>query len=372
MGGFQTQLPENIHSVFRNGHAGGQARGVNGSHVDEIAHTGTGTDDEIAICLGSPDTGEGSDDLTESDTGNTLGGQPDDHVDTGGGDLLILRGFHPGRGGAGQQIAVNRGGDQDTLAFLGRNLENGMGSTEAFRLVQQQVLTGSGDDGKGFVTGHGGDLVGISTGAVDQIFGLDALPVRGGNGKNAVLLCNAGNRKIHLQIHAVVHGVTHGSDGQLVGADDTGSGNIQHQRHGRGQVGFLFPGFITGEQGHTGNAVFNTPVVKRPDGGLFLRAKGADKGAVAHAGNMQLLRSGVELFDTLDVHLRLHGTGLWVETAVNDTAVGLGSTAGNVILLFQQTHIQLIPGQFSCQHTADDACANNDYIINHVDPLLFL
>ena len=141
-------------------------------------------------------------------------------------------------------------------------------------LVQQHVLTGTGNDGEEAVTGHLGHLVGIAAGAVEKVSALHRFPFGGSDGK-AVILLDFNDLEIPLQFHAVVHGVANGGNGQVIGADDARIGHIQSLADLFGKVGLHFPGFLSGNQFDAVDAVFKAAVIQLLHSRLFLRrAKG--------------------------------------------------------------------------------------------------
>ena len=164
----------------------------------------------------------------------------------------------------------------------------------AFSLVQQHILTGTGDDGEAVVTCQTGDGIRAAAGAVDKITTGNGFAICGCYGVTFSGCTDFGNGKIPQKICTVVHGVAHSGDGQIIGGNDAGRGNVQRLCHSGGKVGFKGACFLTGQDGHALNAVFQTTLIQIVDLRLFLLAKRTDERAVAHIGNMEFLCSLVQ------------------------------------------------------------------------------
>ena len=361
----QALVFQDSHRHLCDGHAGGQARGVNGCHMDKPRNRFGCLNDKVTVLFGASDTGEGGNDLTEVDAGYAPGGQPAHQSQPLRGGLGGIRRCHHGGCGAGQQVAVRSRGDQNTLALGSGDLENGMLHPAALGLVQQHVLACPGDDGEEAISCHPGHLIRIAAGTVQQPGALHGLPGGGGDGE-AVLLLNADNLKVSLQLHAIVHGVADGGNGQVIGADDARIGHIQGFADLFGQVRLHLAGFLSGDQPDAVDAVFKAAVVELFQNCLFFGcAEGDHQRTVVLVMDIQLPGRLIKKANALGIHPGLQGAGFRVISAVNDAGVGTGGTHGNIVLFFQKTHPQIVPAQFSGCHTADHAGTDNGNVIPH-------
>ena len=108
------------------GGSGGEPRGLNAGGIVETGDILTGSKDEVAAVLVGAKTGEGGDHLAEGNFGHGSGSRFSKIRQTFPGGIYALFVVDILRRGADQEIAVDRRGNQDSLAHFGRGLKDGL------------------------------------------------------------------------------------------------------------------------------------------------------------------------------------------------------------------------------------------------------
>ena len=88
-----------------------------------------------------------------------------------------------------------------------------------------------------------------------------------------------------------------------------------------------------------------------------------DHGAVPVEGNIQISGQIPHHLVAPYIHLCHHGAFGRVKAGVYDRAVGLGSTAANIFIFFQNAGIEVIAGQLSGHCCSCNTCAYDNYIV---------
>ena len=204
----------------------------------------------------------------------------------------------------------------------------------------------------------------MDAGAVDDEVGLDGT-VAGGNAEPLFAGGDGIDCKIAPELGTVIHGVAGGRDGKSVGAYDPRGGTAERHGHIRGNMWLKPEDFLFTNEGKTWNAVAQTAFVQFPDGSCLLIRKGEDHRSVVAVGNPELFGQRLHFFGAAPIEPRLSGARCWVVSAVHDSAVGAGGSAGNVITFFEQKHAQAVPGQLTRRERSDYAGADNGNIKFH-------
>ena len=165
--------------------------------------------------------------------------------------------------GAGNEVAVDGGGDQHALALGTGTLEDHPVHQAALALVQQIVFAPVG----GHLPIHRFqqfmDAVGVHPRGVDDAPGGKAAL---GSGKAEPALrqsLDGGDRAAAVQFHTVLDGGLDHGQGKAPGIDDAGGGGVQSAADFGGEGRFHGTGFLPGQQPQLRHAVGHAPAVQR-------------------------------------------------------------------------------------------------------------
>ena len=218
-------LPDKPRQVLPNGRGAGQSRGLDARRVEEAR--GALPQDEVIPVLVGPQAGERGDDLPGGDVLHPQGGFLQHLLKPLGGGGGVLPAADILGGGAQQQVAVDRGGDQHPLAVFPGQLEHRAGHMAPGGVVQQAVLAPAGGDMQLVRADPVVHFIGEHPGGVDHRPG-GIVPPAGVDHPALFPRLQAGDLGVKGELHPVFGGALRQAQGQLKGA---------HNARGVGQQG---------------------------------------------------------------------------------------------------------------------------------------
>ena len=287
----------------------------------------------------------------------------------GGGGLLVL---NVDGGGAHDGVAMHGGADQNALAVLAGQLEDGVLHKAAGGAVQQEVIAPAGDDLHGRAACLIVELIRVQTRGVYHHLGLDValggvqLPaaVHGGHFQHF---------GVKLELRAVLGGVLGEGKGQAEGAHNAAGGGVQG---GHGVVGDVRLHLLQLVLLHDAQALYpvgHAVFIQLVQGGAVLLAHAHNQAAVLLVVEVQLLGQGGHHPAALHVQFGHEGAVGGVKTGMNDGAVGLGGAAAHVLFPFHHQNVCLVAGKLPGDGTAGNACADDhDVIHGEITPFFLL
>ena len=283
-------------------------------------------------------------------------------VQTLGGGVRALAVFNVDGRRADDGVAVNGRADQNALAELAGQLEDGMRDEAARILVQQAVIAAPRRDvqlaGRYHVVQH----VRIDARGVDDIARFK-IAVIGVDRPIAVLPRKAGDFGIELEFHAVVKGILCQRNGQIERADDAagrrpecGDGVFRHVRLQLVQALRIHDLELL-------YAVFHAVFIQRAQLRQILLGHAHNERAVHFERKIKILRKLRHHEIAFEIHFCHQASVRGVESGVDNGAVGLGGSAAHVLRLFQHQHPPLVAGQVPRDRAAGNACADDDDVV---------
>ena len=306
-------------------------------------------------------TGEGGDGLAEVQVldGSAALGPDVAQTLSGGVDAVLV--LHIDGGGADDGVAVDGGSNQNALAVLAGELEDGGVHMAAGGAVQQEIVAPAGNDGHGVVGDHVVDLVGIDAGGVDNDPGLK-IALDGLDLPAAVDGHDAGDFRVKLELCAVGGGILGQGVVQAEGADDGAGGGVEGRHSLVGNVGLHLDQLFPLDDAQVADTVGNAVFVELHQVGTVILGKHDDQGAVALVMDVQILGKLLHHFAALDIELGHQGAVGRVEACVDDGGIGLGGAAADVLVPVDDEDIRLLAGQFTGNGAAGNTCADDDNI----------
>ena len=202
-------------------------------------------------------------------------------------------------------------------------------------------------------------------GRVDDGLGGKLAPVARRNDPAIAFATKTRHRGVEHERRAVSSRVLSRTKGKLVRTAYSACRRPQRARRLGRDVWLAAAQLLAGEY-LDGNAVHGGPVAKVEERLFFFSAEREDKRAVAPEGNLQFAAYILEHPVSEDVELRLVRAGLRVETGVDDRGVRLGRALGHVAARFEDKRVEIVAGEGSRGHAADDAGTNDYCICFHV------
>ena len=214
---------------------------------------------------------------------------------------------------------------------------------------------------------HVGELVGIGAGGVHHGPGLegthrgDHLPVTVGE------LAKLGHLGVAQELGAVHGGVLREGHGQLIGANDAAGSHQQGLAGGAAHVGLPTAELLLVDDPELAPAaVLDALIEELLQSGMIVLVEGDHQGGVPLHRHFQFFMDLVEHGVAQDVILCLQGVWLAIVSAVDDGGVGLALPVADIVGLFQQQRLRLIPGQLPGDGTTHHAAADDDHIIHRI------
>ena len=259
---------------------------------------------------------------------------------------------------------MDGGGRQHALTAGTGALEDHMAHPVPLALVQQEILTPGGMDGKAGGSRHLMDGLGGYTSGVDHIPTAEITLV--GVDQPAVLQpFQTGDGGVQPEVGAVAYGGLCQSQAVFPGGTDGGGRGPERGGHLGGKVGVHGPGLIAGEHFQAGHAVVLATLLESTEGGLLLRGEGQHEGAALPVGYVQL---GTQFFcqgGTPYVEFGHKRARLGVISGMENGGVCLGGAVGYVIFPLQNSYVQTIAGELEGGRRAGNAAANNENVIHN-------
>lgn len=237
--------------------------------------------------------------------------------------------------------------------------------------IQQIVFPLDGTDGKVFLPDELMYLSRVHTGGVDNEPAAEHAP-GSGDGEALRLPRDGRDTAAPVERRAVPDGRLRHSQCVLPGVHDGGGGGQQGLRDGLAQRRFHRPGLVPGQEAQLRNAVFPSPLQKRPEAGPVLLAEGQDHAAVLPVGHVQFAADGLRHGTALRVQPGHERPRFGVVSGVDDGTVGLGGPRRHVVSRLQDGHAQAVAAQMVGAGRADHPAADNDHILHFASPFIAL
>ena len=276
--------------------------------------------------------------------------------------ILLIRG-----GGAEEEVSVDSGGHQHALAHGTRQLEDGMAHQTAVLPVQQAVFAPAGGDPEGIAAQLVMEHVAPYAGGVDHGTTLHRATA-GVHHKVIPLPADMLHLRIEAELRAVGGSVLRQSNGQAEGAENGAGRGIQGRHRLLGQ-GRLHPvQSLALHDLQPLHAVGKPPLIEGLQLLTVRRIQTQHQCAAPAIGKVQLTGQGLHHAAALHVEAGLPAAGLGVEAGVDNGGIGLAGAGADVLIALHHTDASAAAAQLPCDGAADDAAADDQYIIH--DPSL--
>ena len=202
----------------------------------------------------------------------------------------------------------------------------------------------------------------VNAGRVDDITGL-IFTVIGADLPDSLFKFERFYLCVKEEINAVHIGVLSHGDVEHERTDNAAGGRVQSACHFLRQVGLQLQALLPVQKAELFDAVGDTSVIQGLQAADLRLMDADDQGAVPLEGNIQISGQISHHLIAPYIHLCHHGAFGRVKAGVYDRAVGLGSTAANIFIFFQNAGIEVIAGQLSGHCCSCNTCAYDNYIV---------
>ena len=186
----------------------------------------------------------------------------------------------------------------------------------------------------------------------------------------AALVLQTGDLASQPELDAVAHGGLRLRDAQSPRIDDRGARCVQRCDNVFRKVRLHLVRLLRVEDAQTRHAVADAVLEQVLEMLFLLLVKRQNERADALVADRQVAAQLLHQLRAANVQLRHERAVLRVVACVNDGAVGLGRTHGNVVLALEHEHAQPVLRERIGKRCADHAAAHDGYII-HTFPSIF-
>ena len=279
-----------------------------------------------------------------------------------GGRAFILFIGHIDRGRAAKEVAVNRGRDKYTLAFVGRSSEYRSACQCSAFLIEQYIFTAARMYVKRIIADHSCHIVRIQTRRVYYVRRVNRIGV----GRYCIIsavLFYIRYFKVQFKIRTVIHRVSHCGNTQFIRTDNCTARRIKRVfRIGR-NIGFEGVQLIRIQYFKPLNAVFDTAFKKLVYNLAVIFVKPQNKRAVILIFYAKFPSDLRHHFASANIKPCFKAVRLCIKTRVDYCRICFCCAERNIIFFFQNTNAYIIFCQLSCRHCTDNTCADDCYII---------
>lgn len=262
---------------------------------------------------------------------------------------------------------MDSGGHQHTLAHGTGQLKDGMAHQTAVLSVQQAVFAPAGGDVQRIAAQLVMEHVAPYAGGVDHGTALQRATA-GVHHEVVPLPADMLHLRIEAELRAVGGGVFRQGDGQTKGTENGAGGGVQGRHRLLGQGGLHPVQGLALHQLQPLHAVGKTPLIEGLQLLTVRRIQTQHQRSAPAIGKVQLTGQGLHHAAALHVEAGLPGAGLGVEAGVDNGGIGLAGAGADVLIALHHTDAAAAAAQLPCDGAANDAAADDQYIIH--DPSL--
>ena len=262
---------------------------------------------------------------------------------------------------------MDSGGHQHTLTHGTGQLKDGMAHQAAVLPVQQAVFAPAGGDPEGIGAQLVMQNIAPHTGGVDHGTALQRATA-GVHHKVIPLPMDVLHLRVEAELRAVGGSVLRQSNGQTKGTENGAGGGVQRRHRLLGQ-GRLHPvQSLSLHDLQPLHAVGKPPLIEGLQLLTVRRIQTQHQRSAPAIGEVQLTGQGLHHAAALHVEAGLPAAGLGIEAGVDNGGIGLAGAGADVLIALHHTDAAAAAAQLPCDGAADDAAADDQYIIH--DPSL--